>query len=158
MRDIHVENLIPRLVVDVEGIGKRHKPRIVHQDVDAATQSQRRLDDPLWGVVVRHIGRYRDGPAADRPHLSGRLLEAFRIPAHQNEIRPPVGKCFGDVEADSHTRAGHNAAISGQAEQVSGNVDEWVLSLNALDAAEFADGLHVVPMSERPSSNSHWMP
>jgi hypothetical protein len=28
--DIHVENLVPRLVIDVEGIGKRHKPRIVH--------------------------------------------------------------------------------------------------------------------------------
>jgi hypothetical protein len=90
--DIHFENLIPRLVVDVEGIGKRHKPRIVHQNVNAATQSQRRLDDPLWGVVVCHIGRYRDGPPADRPHLSGRLLEAFRIPAHQNEIRPPGGQ------------------------------------------------------------------
>jgi hypothetical protein len=87
--DIHVENLIPRFVVDVEGIGKRHEPRIVYQDVDPITQAQRRLDDPIRGIVVRDIGRDNDGAPADRPHFPGCLLEALRIPADQNEIRPP---------------------------------------------------------------------
>ena len=75
-------------------------------------KSYRRLDDPFGGVIVRHVGRDRDGPPADRAHFPGCLLEALRIPAGQNDIRPSVGKCFGDAQADSDTRPGYNAAIS----------------------------------------------
>jgi hypothetical protein len=52
-----------------------------HRTSMQSPNPRRRLDDPLWGIIVRHIRRYRDGPTADRPYLSGRLLEAFRIPA-----------------------------------------------------------------------------
>jgi hypothetical protein len=88
------------------------------------TELARGIALALSAVARVHICRYRDRPPADRPHLRGRFLEAFRMPAHQHEIRPPMGNCFGDVEADSHTRPSHNAAISGQVEQVSGDVGD----------------------------------
>jgi hypothetical protein len=76
----------------VKGSAKRHESCIVHKDVDAAAQFDRRLDHSLRSVIVRHIGGYRDDPPSDRAHLLSRCLDPFLIPAHQNEIPPPGGQ------------------------------------------------------------------
>jgi hypothetical protein len=112
--DIHVENLVPCFVVHIERVGKGHKSRVIHQDIDAVPQAERRLDDSLGGIIGRDIDRDRGSLPADRPHFLGGLLERLQMAAYQNDVGSPVGQGFGDAESYSHTRSRDNAAVSGR--------------------------------------------
>jgi hypothetical protein len=82
--------------------------RVVHQDVEAAEDLERGIDQARDVRRLEHVARALDRGAAGLPDLRRHLLERLRAAAGQRELRAFSSEHERDGPAETGARAGHD--------------------------------------------------
>ena len=110
--EVHVEDPVPEVLLDLEGGGFLLHPGVGDHHVDLAELFHGAVDEVTHGGHVRHVGlHHQPPPAGGLDGLQAGLGFGFAFPVVDDDVRPFPSEPLRDGPADAGAAAGDDGDL-----------------------------------------------